>query len=243
MRVHVIQHTPFGSPCHIESWAAQRGLRLTYSRLHQQDSLPSLRDFDALILMGGPMSVHDEKQHPWLKNEKRLVESALASEKKILGICLGAQIIAQVLGSKVRKNTGPEIGWHPIRLTTDGRRSPVLNGFPSEPFDVLHWHHDTYTLPSAAVNLASSDLTANQAFQYGPNVFGMQFHLEACAEKISKMCEVTDFARYMHSPYVQAKEWIQKKSVMAFQLQPLFYSFMDGFTEMSAMAEAESAPA
>lgn len=177
MKIHVLQHVPFEGLGSIARWVARKGYHLTISRLYQNDPLPDLRAFNWLIVLGGPMGVYDDERYPWLLMEKRMIEAAILAEKTVLGICLGAQLIATVLGKRILRNPEREIGWHPLKLTQAAYQSHLF-GFLPDDLLAFHWHSDTFEIPDTAVMLASSDACANQAFLYGHRVIGLQFHLE-----------------------------------------------------------------
>jgi GMP synthase-like glutamine amidotransferase len=141
---------------------------------------------DWLIVMGGSMNVYEYRNHPWLREEKRFIETAIGQGKHVLGICLGAQLIADVLGAKVYQNQEKEIGWFPITLRPEAR-SFFADG-PS-PLEVFHWHGDTFDLPSGATWLAESEGCKHQAFSYGRNVIALQFHLEMNAMTVRNLLE------------------------------------------------------
>jgi len=188
--VHYFQHVPFEGPGTIESWARRSGHRLSFTRFCDGDPLPALEDVDWLVIMGGPMSVHDERAYPWLRREKRFIESAIRARRVVLGVCLGAQLIADVLGASVHANRFKEIGWFPIRRTPDAATTRVGSALP-EALEVFHWHGDTFDLPAGAVHLARSEACDNQAFVYRDRVVGFQFHLEvtrAGAEQLVANC-------------------------------------------------------
>ncbi len=176
MHVHYLKHVPFEGLGNIESLLVERGCKLTRTSLFVDQSFPSIHDIDALIIMGGPMGVYDEDKFPWLALEKEFIDSVLKREIPVMGICLGAQLIANVLGARVRKNKAEEIGWFPVkRIQIDTHRK--FQELPLE-FDVLHWHGDTFEIPEGAVNFIESEGCENQAFLYKENVLGLQFHLE-----------------------------------------------------------------
>jgi GMP synthase-like glutamine amidotransferase len=148
--------------------------------------------------MGGPMGVHDDAQHPWMKGEKHLIGATLEAGKRVFGVCLGAQMVAHVSGARVYRNRFQEIGWFPVEATPEGVSS---FGFPHR-FSVFHWHGDTFHLPAGAVNLARTDACEQQMFVLGANVIGVQFHLEVTPEDVAAMCD-HDGAELPEGPYVQ----------------------------------------
>lgn len=176
MRIRFLQHVPFEGPGLIGSWAKRRGHRLEGTRLDLGEPLPSTPEFDMLVVMGGPMSVNDERDHAWLAGEKRLVADAIQEAKIVVGVCLGAQLIASASGARVYPGT-KEIGWFPVRQCRPAAERGPLSGLP-EVFAALHWHGETFDLPRGAARLAETDACPNQAFELGPRVLGMQFHLE-----------------------------------------------------------------
>lgn len=174
MKVHVFQHAPFEGLGSIRCWLDERGAEVSYTRCFAGDAIPALAGFDLVIALGGPMSVNDEAEWPWLKDEKLVLRDAIASDVPVLGVCLGAQLIASALGARIYPNAVKEIGWFPIHSL---KNSESLFGFPSECI-VFHWHGETFDLPDGATLLARSDACENQAFQLKRNVIGLQFHLE-----------------------------------------------------------------
>lgn len=190
LHIHWLQHVAFEGLGSIEPWATSRGHALSVTRLYAGDPLPSAGNFDWLIVMGGPMGVGDETAFPWLASEKRLLREALAAGKTVLGICLGAQLLAEALGAAVRRNRHREIGWFPIRLAQGPEAHPLVGGWPAE-LEVFHWHGDTFEAPAGATLLAASAGCANQAFASGERVVGLQFHLEttpAAARALIENC-------------------------------------------------------
>lgn len=177
MRLHYLQHVPFEHPGAILDWARANRVAVTATQLHAGETLPAPAHFDALVVMGGPMGVYDHAAHPWLAAEHALVRAAVDAGKAVLGICLGAQLLACALGAQVRRNEQREIGWFPIRETAACAASGWAGIFDGE-IEVLHWHGDTFELPRGALHLASSAACAHQAFAMGARVLGLQFHLE-----------------------------------------------------------------
>lgn len=190
MRAHVFQHVQFEGPGSIALWLEARGAKISVTRFFQNDPLPKIEEIDFLVVMGGPMSVNDERILPWLVSEKRFIREMIDRGKPVLGICLGAQMIANVLGSKVYRNAEKEIGWWPIQSTSASGHPHNVFRF-SDHCVVFHWHGETFDLPQGAVRLAKSVACANQAFQFGANVIGLQFHLEttpASARELVSNC-------------------------------------------------------
>jgi GMP synthase-like glutamine amidotransferase len=180
MRVHVLQHVSFEGLGNIENWLQEQGAVISYTRLYETAEFPAVEALDLIIALGGPMSVNDEAELPWLIPEKHFIAQAIEKGVALLGICLGAQLIASARGERVYPGTEKEIGWHPIQATD---RSPSTFSFP-DTVEVLHWHGETFDLPEGAVNLASSVVCTNQAFQLGRRVIGLQFHMEMTRESV-----------------------------------------------------------
>jgi GMP synthase-like glutamine amidotransferase len=183
-KIHILQHVHFEGPAFIAEWAVKHQFKLTYTHLYKQERIPSPDSFDMLIIMGGPMGVYDSDKFDWLAEEVNFIQKCIAGGKPILGICLGAQIIANALGSKVYKGTEKEIGWYPIHFT----RAEFPFSLP-ETQTVFHWHGDTFDLPEGSELLASSDAVINQGFVYKKNVIALQFHLEMNKESLHKMID------------------------------------------------------
>lgn len=174
MKAHILQHVPFEGPAHIGRWLAACGAEIGYTRFWESAVLPDPAAIDLLVVMGGPMSVNDEAGFPWLAAEKRFIAEAAALGRPLLGICLGAQLIASAHGARVYRNADKEIGWFDVHAVdaADG-----CFRFP-DAVRVLHWHGETFDLPPGARLLASSAACRHQAFQLGERAIGLQFHLE-----------------------------------------------------------------
>ena len=207
MNIHCLQHVPFEGLAGIESWIQRNGHVLTGTRVYDEGTFPNHSDIDFLIVMGGPMSVGEDTTYHWLKEEKLFLEKFIASGKTVLGVCLGSQLIAEVLGARVYRNRFTEIGWFPVRLTDEGLRSSLFSDF-EESFVAFHWHGDTFDVPRGGVRLARSEACEVQAFSYGENVLGLQLHLDSTAESIELLLqncggELTD------GPYLQRADKIR----------------------------------
>lgn len=188
MRIHYLTHVPFEKLGAMEPWLRDHGARLTATRLYHGETLPAPDEIDALIVMGGPMGADDEARFPWMAAEKAFIGQCIDAGKKVLGVCLGAQLIARVLGAPVTRNPEREIGWFPVQSTDAGRADPVGRLFNDAP-TVLHWHGDTFAIPDGAVHLARSWGCENQAFRYRETVLGLQFHLELSADNTRALCQ------------------------------------------------------
>ena len=188
MRVHYLQHVPFEGLGSIGPWLHAHDASVRATKLYDGEALPEPHDFDWLIVMGGPMSVHDEHAYPWLAAEIRCIAAAIAASKTVLGICLGAQLIANALGQRVFANHEAEIGWFPVRPPDPPGGGPFAAAF-SRPSEVFHWHGQTFDLPPGAVHLARSDACRNQAFCVGDRVLALQFHLETTPEGAKALVE------------------------------------------------------
>lgn len=183
IKIHCLQHVAFENLGCIENWIIEKEHQITYTKFFEETVFPETSDFDWLIILGGPMSVNDIEDFPWIIDEKNFIEKSIKASKTILGICLGSQLIASVLGSKVYSNLEKEIGWFPISKV--GEENILFS--KEDKLVVFHWHGETFDLPKDAKLLASSEACKNQAFQYKDTIFGLQFHLEATPESLAKM--------------------------------------------------------
>ncbi len=186
LRIQYIQHVSFEGPGYIETWAMANHHKISAIKIFETIAFPALSEFDWLIIMGGPMSVYDEVKNPWLVAEKEFIKSAIDAGKIIIGICLGAQILADVLGAKVYPNRKKEIGWFPVFLTDGVKNHKLLGGFPAC-INAFHWHGDTFDLPAGANHLFQTDICTNQAFLYEDKILGLQFHFESTPETLKEM--------------------------------------------------------
>lgn len=223
MKLHWLQHVPFEGLGYIEEWAAARGAERSCTRLFAGEPLPKLDTFDWLIVMGGPMGIHDHDEHPWLVDEKEFIRQSIDAGKTVLGICLGAQLLADVLGAKVYPGPQKEIGWFPIQ------RSPEAPELIPEQLTVFHWHGDTFDLPENAVQLASSQPGINQGFVYEDRVIGLQFHMETTPDSLNALIENCghELMDADNSPYIQSAETMRKGLPMISRINQAMECLLD----------------
>jgi GMP synthase-like glutamine amidotransferase len=175
MKISVLQHAEHEGPGEIEVWAHKRWHQVDTTHLYRGDPLPNWDSFDLLVVMGGEMNIYQYRDWPWLKPERELIEVALAAGKPVIGICLGAQLIADALGARVAQNPEIELGWMPVSFTPEAR--VFCPGLP-ESATVLHWHGDMFELPDGATRLAVSAACGEQGYVIPGKCLGLQFHLE-----------------------------------------------------------------
>ena len=201
MNIHYLQHVPFEGLGSIGVWAKNTGYPVTSTCLYRGDAYPDMNKLDWLIVMGGPMSVHDHEIYPWLTGEKKFILQAIDRGKIVLGICLGAQLIADVLGANVYTGSVKEIGWFPVERSPECIGLGIADRMPDK-IDVFHWHGETFDLPHGATRLAGSAVYDNQAFVYQEKVVGLQFHLEATPDSVKGLIEhCAD--EIVAAPYIQ----------------------------------------
>lgn len=188
LRLHCLQHVSFENSAYINDWAENKGHSISKTLFFKNESLPKLDEFDFLIILGGPMNVYEDEKYPWLIEEKKFIADAIQNNKKVLGICLGAQLIADVLGSRVKNNSNKEIGFFNTSLTDKAKANPIFLNLPCD-FMAFHWHGDTFGIPDSAIKLASSSACHNQGFIYNDKVIALQFHLESTSKSINRLLE------------------------------------------------------
>jgi len=177
-RLLVFQHVPYEILGNLDPLLRAAGFRIRYVNFGRQpEARPDISRYHGLIVLGGPMNVDQADRHPHLLTEVELIQHMIEAGKPVLGICLGAQLIARALGAEVRKNPTKEIGWYPLTPTAAGRKDPLFDHFDDNQM-IFQWHGDTFDIPHGAEHLATSPDCINQAFRYSDNVYGLQFHLE-----------------------------------------------------------------
>lgn len=189
MKVLVLQHIACEPPGEFEEVLKARRASIHRVELDELELLPDWRGFDAIVAMGGPMSVYDDAAFPWLTGEKRLIHDAVHAGMPFFGTCLGVQLLAASLGARVYSGSKPEVGLLPVTLTDEATRDPVFRRLPRE-LMALQWHGDTFDLPDGAVLLASSPAYPAQAFRWGSSAYGVQFHLEVDVELATEWGQV-----------------------------------------------------
>jgi GMP synthase (glutamine-hydrolysing) len=189
-KILVFQHVPYEPLGTLDPLLKNAGFRIRYVNFGRHpDARPSLDGYVALIILGGPMNADDVDAYPHLATELAIIEEALKRDISILGICLGAQLLAKTLGGKIMAGAGREIGWHGVDVTATGRDDPVLGAF-GDYREVFQWHDDVIDLPPDVEHLASSAICPAQAFRYGEHAYGLQFHLEADGALIERWLNV-----------------------------------------------------
>lgn len=226
MNIHFLQHVPFEGLASIRGWIERGGHKVTCTRLYTGDGLPRPETVDLLIVMGGPMGVHDVDQYPWLQAEKDFLRATIDAGKRVLGICLGAQLIAEVLGARVYPNGQKEIGWFPVKRCTEASAS-LLGRLLPESFDAFHWHGDTFDLPPGAVHLAQSSVCRHQAYTIGDRILGLQFHLETTPESAQELIE-HGADELVDAPTIQTPEQMRAEPARFAELNRLMVALLDG---------------
>lgn len=225
LNIHYFQHVPFEGLGCIADWISEKGHNVSHTPWYEASAVPTLREIDWLIVMGGPMGIYDEAQYPWLRTEKEYIAEAIAQKKKVLGICLGAQLVAGVLGARVYPNREKEIGWFPVQFASTPSAMPVASLFPPE-LTVLHWHGDTFDLPQHASRFASTPVCLNQGFVYDERVAGLQFHFEVTQHSLDAMIQHCA-AELVPAPYIQSASAMRTQSHLSAASNALMYKLLD----------------
>ena len=226
LRIHYLQHVPFEGLGSIAEWVSLHEHELTATQFFIDSTLPDPAEIDWLIIVGGPMGVYDEEKYNWLTSEKQLIRKVIDAGKTVIGICLGAQLIAEALGAKVYPNHYKEIGWFPIELSEQAIKNKLFKGF-DRTLTVFHWHGDTFDLPENAIRLASSDACKNQAFLYNEKVIALQFHFEMTESALEKMIENGN-EELVPGSFIQTSETILNNRNLVESNKRVLFNLLDG---------------
>jgi GMP synthase-like glutamine amidotransferase len=224
MKLHFLQHVPFEDLGIIATWAEEKNIPVSRTAFYLNEKLPPMDSFDLLVVMGGPMGVYDEDKYGWLRSEKEFISESIHAKKTVLGICLGAQLIAEALGAKVYKNQASEIGWFPV--TTDKKhRINKWNVFPDK-YVAFHWHGDTFDIPEGAIRIGKSDACKNQGFIYDERVMALQFHLETTRSGVENLIDNCG-DELVPEPYIQEAAKIKEGYKFIPESNYLMYNILD----------------
>ena len=218
-------HVPFEGPGIIANWIKKKNHHLEYTRFYQEDPLPEVSEVDMLVIMGGTMNVFDFHIHPWMQDEIDWVTGFMDTGKPVLGICLGAQIIASALGVDVYPGKEREIGWHNLQFLPSLGDFRIWKDLPVAR-KVFHWHGDTFPIPAGATRIASSKAFPNQGFIYNNRVLALQFHLEVTPDSVKAL---VDNCRDELVPgtYIQTEEEIMAEEKYYHTNQELMFPLLD----------------
>ena len=228
MRIHFIQHMPFEYPASIADWATEKNYISTYTKVFEEPIFPSINSFDMLVIMGGVMGVYEEDEYDWMTAQKAFIKQSIEAKKKVFGVCLGAQFIAEALGANVFPHTLKEIGWLPVEKVA---MHQLTNNFP-QTFTTFHWHGDTFTLPENAVHLFRTKGCAQQGFLYQNHVAGFQFHMEIKEDLLTGMTE-NERSELIKDSYVQTEDEIKNLTPQHISQQKKYmHDFLEAFISL-----------
>ena len=225
MRIHYLQHVPFEDLSSIEPILREKAHELTATHLYKGQQMPLVKKIDWLIVMGGPMGIYDEVKYPWLNAEKLFIKEAIESNKIVLGICLGAQLIADALGAKVCQNKHREIGWFNISRSPEVDDTVLSEVIPDQ-IEVFHWHGDTFDIPQRAKAIGASEACRNQGFIINNRIVGFQFHLETTLQSASALINNCR-DELDKSQYVQTESEILSDNQRFTNINQVMYSVLE----------------
>jgi GMP synthase-like glutamine amidotransferase len=237
IRLSILEHGPTEGAAKIADWARERGYPIATIRLDLGEPLPELESFDLLVVMGGGMNIYQYRDFPWLRHERELIQRAIAARKAILGVCLGAQLLADALGARVTQNSVKEIGWLPVRLH---ETSGPFARFPPE-ITVFHWHGDTFDIPEGATHAASTEGCENQAFLHGDRLIGLQFHIEVTCETIADFIRGGE-SEMIPGPFVQSPEQILTNPPDLREMHVGLWHLLDHLAQIASGASTSRRP-
>jgi GMP synthase-like glutamine amidotransferase len=221
-------NVPFEGPGYLLDWMEEKDHDLQVWKLYERPLLPEAENVDMLVIMGGPMNVCEDDKFPYLAGEKQLVRDCIKGHRKVLGICLGAQLIADVLGGRVIRNREKEIGWLPVYTQDENKEHEIHAVFPDR-FTPFHWHGDTFDLPEGALLLGSSEACRNQGFLYGDHVLALQFHLEITPEITEGLLRHAS-GDLTAGPFVQSSREIREGLRHCADNRMILFRLLDRFT-------------
>jgi GMP synthase-like glutamine amidotransferase len=224
-KIDCFMHVPFEGPGVIADWAEEKGHQIHYTRLYNGEALPDASALDMAIVMGGPMNVFDFHIHPWMEDEIEWVRNFIHAGKPLLGICLGAQIIASALGEEVYPGEHKEIGWHNVQFLPSLGDFKICKDLPISR-KVFHWHGDTFNIPEGATRIAGSHAFPNQGFIYAKRVVALQFHLEVSSDLVRGL---VDNCRdeLVDGTHIQSEKEILSEQRYFESNQQVLYQFLD----------------
>lgn len=226
MKIHCIKHVEFEGPGAIADWARDKGHEMVFIKAYLDQEFPDPETCGFVVVMGGPMNVYEDEKYPWLKAERKFLAGAVAAGARILGVCLGAQLLSVVLGGKVTRNAHPEIGFFPVQMTEAAAKCPLVRPMP-EVLPALHWHGDTFSIPEGALRVAQSLLCANQGFVYRDRVVALQFHLEATADTLAALVSQCADEIAVPSASVQSAEDMLARADQLAEMQTVLFGLLD----------------
>lgn len=230
LHIHYFQHVIFEGLGCIEEWALLNGHSLSATKFYESALLPDLQNIDWLIIMGGSMSVNDEVKYPWLKLEKDFIKKAIDEDKSVIGICLGSQLIAEVLGEKIYPNKQKEIGWFPVQLSEQAKQSYIFSDF-AETSNVFCWHGDTFNLPQDSKLLFYNQCCKNQAFLIGKKILALQFHLEVTKLSVEELIKYGE-PELIKGEYIQTSNQIRAGILNSESCNKLMFKILNRLAEM-----------
>ncbi len=220
-KIIILKHIPREGAGTIERFFRNNAWDIRQIELSAGDKLPdSVEGYRAIILMGGPMNVYEEDRYPFLKSEDTFLKKALREQIPVLGICLGAQLLAKAAGARIMKSPEKEIGWYKVSLTKEGLKDDFFQSLPAV-LNIFQWHEDTFQVPKNGNLLAESDLCKNQAFKVGKNAYGLQFHIEVTTQMIEEWVKIEPMAG--HDKIL--KETYDKKAAFEKQARIIYHNF------------------
>jgi len=224
-RINILQHEEYETPGCITDWIKRKSYKHQITKLYAGETLPVIKDIDWLIVMGGPMSVHDTEMFPWLIEEKKFIKEAISSGRIVVGICLGAQLVAEALGGRVYRNDFKEIGWFPIKRI-DGRTDSKLMKMFDNTETVFHWHGDTFEIPDSASREFLSEACSNQCFTYKEKVLALQFHVEITDSLLNNIISNGE-EELLPGKFIQSADQLLNGAVHIKRNNELMFSILD----------------